>query len=158
MTEQPLQVVTSVRGTGMSLRQQLLLGCATVVLSLASVSVNAAPLPRWMERLNLTPQQTQQMQAVERKYSETTRQQQTALNAAEEELEKLIVAGAPTAQLQQQFDRVMSLRDTFHRTRFAAALEVQQILTPAQRQQLSAMNRQRLENLRNSLRQGSLMP
>ncbi len=85
----------------MSLRQQLLLGCAALVLSLASVTVEAAPLPKWMERLNLSPQQTQQMQALERKYSETARQQQAALNAAEEELEKLLVVGAPTAQLQQ---------------------------------------------------------
>jgi len=142
----------------MPLRQQLLLGCATVVLALASVGSNAAPLPKWMERLNLNPQQTQQMQAVERKYSETVRQQQAALNTAEETLEKLMVAGAPTAQLQQQFDQVMRLRETLHRTRFAAAVEVQQILTPGQRQQLSAMNRQRLENLRNSLRQGTMMP
>ncbi|WP_448534733.1 Spy/CpxP family protein refolding chaperone [Parathermosynechococcus lividus] len=142
----------------MPLRQQLLLGCATAVLALASVEANAAPLPKWMERLNLNPQQTQQMQAVERKYSETVRQQQAALNTAEETLEKLLVAGAPTAQLQQQFDQVMSLRETLHRTRFAAAVEVQQILTPAQRQQLSAMNRQRLENLRNSLQQGAMMP
>ncbi len=52
----------------------------------------------------------------------------------------------------------MNLRDMLHRTRFAAALEVQQILTPTQRQQLAAMNRQRLENLRNSLQQGTMMP
>ncbi|WP_190278067.1 hypothetical protein [Thermosynechococcus sp. CL-1] len=41
------------------------------------------------------------------------------------------------------------------RTRFAAALEVQEVLSPAQRQQLAAMNRQRLVNLRNYFQQGA---
>ncbi|WP_460194965.1 Spy/CpxP family protein refolding chaperone [Thermosynechococcus sp. FA-CM-4201] len=142
----------------MSLRQPLLWGYATVVISLLSLGAHAAPLPKWMERLNLTPQQAQQMQAIDGRYKQKVQEQQAALNTAEEQLEKLLVAGAPTAQLQQQFDLVMSLREMLQRTRFAAALEVQQVLTPAQRQQLAAMNRQRLVNLRNYFQQGATKP
>lgn len=142
----------------MSLRQPLLWGYATIVISLISLGANAAPLPKWMERLNLTPQQAQQMQAIDGRYKQKVQEQQAALNTAEEQLEKLLVAGAPTAQLQQQFDLVMSLREMLQRTRFAAALEVQQVLSPAQRQQLAAMNRQRLVNLRNYFQQGATQP
>ncbi|URR36297.1 Spy/CpxP family protein refolding chaperone [Thermosynechococcus sp. HN-54] len=142
----------------MSLRQPLLWGCATIIISLISLGANAAPLTQWMERLSLTPQQAQQVQAIDRQYKQKVQEQQAALNTAEEQLEKLLVAGAPTAQLQQQFDLVMSLREMLQRTRFAAALEVQQVLSPAQRQQLAAMNRQRLVNLRNYFQQGATKP
>ncbi|WNC30473.1 hypothetical protein [Thermosynechococcus sp. PKX82] len=52
----------------------------------------------------------------------------------------------------------MSLREMVQRTHFAAALEVQQVLSPAQRQQPAAMNRQRLVNLRNYFQQGATQP
>ncbi|WP_297040482.1 hypothetical protein, partial [Thermosynechococcus sp. OHK43] len=97
----------------MSLRQPLLWGGATIVISLISLGAAAAPLPKWRERFNLRSQQAQHMQAINERYRQKV--QQVALNTTKEHLEKFFVAGAPTAELQQRFDLVMSLQQMLQR-------------------------------------------
>ncbi|BCX13269.1 MAG: hypothetical protein KatS3mg067_2207 [Thermosynechococcus sp.] len=138
----------------MSLCQPLRWGGATIVISLIGLGAAATPLPKWMARFNLRAQQAQQMQAIDDRYRQKV--PQVALNAAQEQVEKFLVAGAPTAKLQQQFDLVMSLQQMLQRPRFAAALEIPQDRTPAQGQPLAAMNCQRCVNLPDH--QGATMP
>ncbi|BAY50928.1 hypothetical protein NIES2134_114920 [Thermostichus vulcanus NIES-2134] len=138
----------------MSLRQPLLWGGATIVISSISLGAAAAPLSQWMECFNLRSQRAEPMQSINERYRQKV--QPATLNTAKEHIEKCLVAGAPTAQLQQRFDWVISLQQMLQRRRSVAALEMQPVLTPSWRQQPAAMNGQGLVNLPNP--QGATMP
>lgn len=105
----------------------------------------------WMTALKLSPEQIQQVQAIEAKYKPQTRQQQTQLNEAESLLESLLVKGASNEDIRAQHQIIQNYRRQLEATRLEAALEIKAVLTPAQRQQLAELNQQRLTRLRDSV-------
>ncbi len=119
----------------------------------AGTAIAATPTvpPAWQQALKLSPQQLTQVQAVEAKYKPQAQQQQTQLNQAEAVLEKLLVDGASNDDIRAQHQVIQTYRRELEGTRLEAALEIKEILTPAQRQQLAEMNRQRLVRLRNAV-------
>ncbi len=108
-------------------------------------------LPAWMQALKLTPEQTTQVQAIEAKYKPQAQQQQTQLNQAEAAMEKLLVEGASNEDIRAQHQVVQNYRRQLEATRLEAGLEIKGVLTPAQRQQLAELNRQRLVRLRDAV-------
>ncbi|MBW4552005.1 MAG: Spy/CpxP family protein refolding chaperone [Aphanocapsa sp. GSE-SYN-MK-11-07L] len=108
-------------------------------------------LPKWMQTLQLTPDQIKQVKAVENKYKVPITEDHKKLNQAEETLEGLIVSGAPESQIRDQHKQVQQLRQQFDNARFEVMLKLKDILTKEQRQKLATMNRQRLANLKNAI-------
>ncbi|MDY6784491.1 MAG: Spy/CpxP family protein refolding chaperone [Cyanobacteriota bacterium] len=100
---------------------------------------------RWLQQLDLTPQQTEQIRAIkeqERSASEGLRQQ---MQAAREQMESLLAGNASADQLRQQHNTVQGLRQQMGDRRFETMLQVREILTPEQRAQLAQMKPSRGE-------------
>ncbi len=108
-------------------------------------------LPKWMQALQLTPEQIKQVKAVESEYKAPIAAEHKKLNQAEETLEGLMVSGAPESQIREQHKQVQQLRQQFNSARFEVMLKLKDILTQEQRQKLATMNRQRLVNLKNAM-------
>ncbi|MDS3859261.1 Spy/CpxP family protein refolding chaperone [Thermosynechococcaceae cyanobacterium BACA0444] len=108
----------------------------------------AATVPRWITALKLSPAQIQQVQAIEAKFKPQAQSQQTQLNQAESLLESLLVKGASNEDIRAQHQIIQNYRRQLETTRLEAALEIKDVLTPAQRQQLAELNQQRLTRLR----------
>jgi periplasmic protein CpxP/Spy len=106
-------------------------------------------LPKWMQMLQLTPEQVTKVKAVENKSKTPIASQHKKLTQAEAALEALIISGAPESQIREQHSQVQKLRQEFDNARFEAMLKVKDILTKEQRQKLATMNKQRLAKLRN---------
>lgn len=115
------------------------------------IAATPAALPAWQQALKLSPEQLVKMQAIEAKYKPQAQQQQTQLNQAEAAMEKLLVDGASNQDIRAQHQVIQTYRRNLEETRLEAALEVKELLTPAQRQQLAEMNRQRLTRLRDTV-------
>jgi periplasmic protein CpxP/Spy len=108
-------------------------------------------LPKWMQTLQLTPEQIKKVKAVESEYKAPIASEHKKLNQAEAALEGLIVTGAPESQIREQHKQVQQLRQQFDNARFEVMLKLKDILTKEQRQKLATMNKQRLANLKNAM-------
>jgi periplasmic protein CpxP/Spy len=119
---------------------------------LPSPSPMAVPaLPKWMQALQLTPEQITKVKAVENESKTPIAGDHKKLNQAEAALEALIIDGAPESQIREQHSQVQKLRQQFDNARFEVMLKLKDILTKEQRQKLATMNKQRLAKLRNTM-------
>lgn len=117
----------------------------------ATPSPTVAAVPSWMTALKLSPEQIQKIQAIEGKYKPQAKAQQAQLNQAESLLESLLVKGASNEDIRAQHQVIQNYRRQLEATRLEAALEIKTVLTPAQREQLAALNQQRLTRLRDAV-------
>ncbi|AFY59974.1 Spy/CpxP family protein refolding chaperone [Synechococcus sp. PCC 6312] len=140
--------------TSSALGAMALLGLMTVNGAVAKAAtppptaVTPAPIPAWITALKLSPDQIQKVQAIEVKFKPQARSQQIQLNQAESLLESLLVKGASNEDIRAQHQVIQNYRRQLEVTRLEAALEIKDVLTPAQRQQLAELNQQRLTRLR----------
>lgn len=111
---------------------------------------------RWGDRkpgeglgnLNLTPEQTQQMQAVRQQYQGRMEQTRNQLQAARQEMKQLMSSGASDSQVQAKFREVQELQNQMANLRFESMMAMRSILTPEQRQQLTTQMQQRQQQRR----------
>lgn len=118
---------------------------------LSQTMTKAAAIPPWLQPLKLTTAQMQQMNAIRDKHQAKILQDTQKLSRAQQELELLLVSGAPDDQLRQKYRQVQIQKYRLDNTRFEVTLELQDVLSSQQRQMLAELNKKRLASLRSQI-------
>ncbi len=101
---------------------------------------------RWLQQLNLSQDQMQQIQAIRDRYKGQMEQRGQALRQAQQELGNLMAGTASSNDIRDKHRQVEQLRQQLAQMRFESMLEIRDVLSPDQRRQLSQMMQQRREN------------
>ncbi|MCF2972037.1 periplasmic heavy metal sensor [Synechococcus sp. Nb3U1] len=91
---------------------------------------------RNLRDLNLSAEQLRQLQQIRHRKQEELLNRTLELRAARRQLRELLVSDAPDSEVAAQFQRVQRLAQEVNASRFEAILEMRQVLSPEQRQQL----------------------
>ncbi len=104
---------------------------------------------RLIQELNLTPEQTQQLQAIQNQYQDQVSQRQQAARQARQELLDLMAGTASEAQVREKYRQVETLKQQASQIRFDSMLAMREVLTPEQRRQFAERMENRRENFKN---------
>lgn len=115
------------------------LASVTVFLPLTGAIALAHPRFRALEQLDLTPDQQEQVQAIREQARTETEDQRQQLRESRQQLRSLLASDASRDQLQQQHREIQQLHQELASERFEAMLDVREVLTPEQREQLAEM-------------------
>lgn len=100
--------------------------------------------PRWLQDLDLSPEQLEQMQAIRAQYDDQMRDQHDQLRTARDEMHELLKdPDTSTDRLRQQHAALQTLQQSLGDLRFESMLEMRELLTPAQRATLAERMDQR---------------
>ncbi len=98
----------------------------------------------WLRELNLNQDQLQKIQQIRNRYRQELTQQRQAVQQLQQELRSMMTGKATATAIRQKYEQLETAKQQFATTRFNILLEVREVLTPAQRQQLGdRMQRQR---------------
>lgn len=104
---------------------------------------------RLMQELNLTSEQTQQIQAIRNQYQDRISQRWQAARQAQRELVDLMAGTASEAQVREKHRQVETLKQQVSQIRFDSTLAMREVLTPEQRRQFAERMENRRENFKN---------
>jgi len=93
----------------------------------------------WLEELNLSPEQQEQLKQIREKNKEGIKKQKQAMKAERRKLQEAFQSDASDATIKAQFNKVQDQRRAFGEARFDQVLEIRKILTPEQRKKFRAM-------------------
>ncbi len=163
----------------MRLTKLLALTAVVLILPLGSVVVLAAPkllLPqviaqntenrnteeqrlqeqstdKFLQELNLTPEQAQAIQDIRAKYKDQLTQRRQVLIQSRNELRELMIGTASDEQVLNQYHQAQDLQQKFTELAFKQRLEIRDVLTPEQRRQAAELLQARQEKFKALLRQ-----
>ena len=150
----------------MTLRRTLLIATASILvpiggdLAVAETQVNSPVMvaqrvsqldnarssgdreSRWIEELDLSPEQSEQIQAIREESRTAMQPLRDQLQQAREQLRSQMASNTSTDQLQRQHQQVQALHQELGDQRFETMLAIRQVLTPAQRTQLAELAEQ----------------
>ena len=92
--------------------------------------------------LGLTPDQTAKIDAIFQSTISLLRQKKADLDRQEDELSRMIAAGADESLVTRQVDKVESTRASMNKMRTLMLLHERQVLTPEQRVRLNKLHEQ----------------
>lgn len=98
---------------------------------------------RFMEALDLTPEQVEQMQDIRNRYQPQMKEKRDEMQTARESLHNLMMSDASSEEVQGQYEQVSRVREEMARLHFESMLEMREVLTPEQRQEFGDMMEQR---------------
>ncbi|MGA9378191.1 MAG: Spy/CpxP family protein refolding chaperone [Phormidium sp.] len=109
-------------------------------------------VPKWIQRVNLTAEQTQRMQTISNKYKGQILASAKSLRQAQFELGQMLGSDASIDSLRQKHRQVEALKQKLGNLRFESLLEMREVLTPQQRRQVAQnlQNRVRMRQNRDS--------
>jgi Spy/CpxP family protein refolding chaperone len=113
------------------------------------VGVKEGSRGRFLDRLNLTNNQKQQIASIRQKYRRQIEQLQEDAQAAQEELFNMMAGTESENVIRTKRQEVVQLRQELGDLRFESMMEMRDVLTPEQRTQLAQMIQQRRDNWRN---------
>ena len=103
------------------------------------------------EKLNVSPQQKEEIQAIRDQHRRTLQQQQKQLKRVQQELNQLIASDASETQIRQKHDQLLQMTQKMQALNFDVMLQLREILTPEQREKFSElMQDRRIQPARNS--------
>lgn len=94
-------------------------------------------VPKWIQKVNLTPEQTQRMQTISNKYRNDISASAKALRQAQFELGQMLGSDASLDSLRQKHRQVETLKQKVGQLRFESLLEMREVLSPEQRRQVA---------------------
>ena len=97
---------------------------------------------QFQKDLGLTPDQTAKIDAIFQSTISLLRQKKADLDRQEEELSRMIAAGADESLVTRQVDKVESTRASMNKMRTLMLLHERQVLTPDQRVRLNKLHEQ----------------
>lgn len=103
------------------------------------------------EKLNLSAEQKQKMQAVRDRYKDQISQRMQAVRQARQELQTMMAGTANTSQIREKHRQIMGLRQQLEEVQFESTLGMRELLTPEQRSQLAQQMQQRRETAKNRM-------
>ena len=89
------------------------------------------------QELNLTPEQTQQIQTIENQYEDQIAQRKQAVRQGKQELVDLMAGTASESQVREKYRQVEALKQQVADIRFDSMLAMREVLTPEQRRQFA---------------------
>ncbi len=92
----------------------------------------------WLQDLNLTPQQLQQIKVLRNQSKDQITQKRQAVRQAQQELEALIAGAAPSYQVRNKYNQLKTLKQQLADTQFENTLAIREILNVEQRQKFAA--------------------
>lgn len=107
------------------------------------------------EKLNLSADQKQKMQAVRAQYKDQISQRMQAVRQARKELETMMAGTANASQIRDKHRQIMGLRQQLQDVQFESTLAMRELLTSEQRSQLAQLMQQRHETAKNRTQNGS---
>lgn len=147
---------------------------ALLMLSLGSTAAIAAPkLPQTIaqapqepgppmrdggqlfEKLNLTADQKQKIQAIRNQYKDQMAQRRETMRKSQQELMNLMSGTASENQIREKHRQVLAQGQQMAELQFDIMLAMRQVLTPEQRRQLAQMMQQRRDTVKNQNRGGN---
>ena len=99
--------------------------------------------------LNLTSEQTQQMQAIRDRYQDQISQRKQGVRQAQQELLDLMAGTASESQIREKYRQVETLKQQVSDIKFDSRLAMREVLTPEQRRQFAEQRQNRSENRQN---------
>lgn len=105
----------------------------------------------FLEQLNLSSQQQQQISTIRQKYRSDMEQVRTRLRTAQQELQQLMVGNATKDNIRAKHQQVGELNQELDTLHFESMLEIRDVLTTAQRQELDRMMQQRRARMRDRM-------
>ncbi|XZN89074.1 MAG: Spy/CpxP family protein refolding chaperone [Microcoleus sp.] len=106
------------------------------------------------EKLNLSADQKQKMQAVRDRYKDQISQRMQAVRQARQELQTMMSGTATASQIREKNNQISGLKKQLDDVRLESTLAMREILTPAQRTQLAELMNQRRETAKNRMQNG----
>ena len=106
------------------------------------------------DKLNLSADQKQKMQAVRDRYKDQVSQRMQAVRQARQELETMMAGTANASQMREKHRQIIGLRQQLEEVQFESTLAMREVLTPEQRSQLAQMMQQRRQTAKNRMQNG----
>ena len=105
------------------------------------------PGGRWLDALNLSEAQQQQIKAIREQYKPQMEANRTAVQAARDDLRRLMSGTASDSELRQKHNQLQDLMRQGGTLRFESMLAVRNVLTTEQRQQAATFMEQHRERM-----------
>ena len=96
-------------------------------------------LQKFLNRLDLSEEQSTQIKAIYRRHYQTNQESRQELREAKEEMGSLLTREANPNRIRQKHREIQSLNQELGNSRFEAMLEVREVLTREQRQEIADM-------------------
>lgn len=106
---------------------------------------------KFLEKLNLTSDQKQQLSAIRQKYRGQIEPIQNDMQIVQRELFDMMAGVDSTDAIRTKYQEAAQLRQKLGNLRFQSMLEMREVLTPQQRTQLAQMMEHRRRNWRDSV-------
>ncbi|HEY9297369.1 MAG TPA: Spy/CpxP family protein refolding chaperone [Phormidium sp.] len=106
------------------------------------------------EKLNLSADQKQKMQAVRDRYKDQLSQRMQAVRQARQELDTMMSGTVNASEIREKHRQIMGLRQQFEEVQFENTLALRELLTPEQRSQLAQLMQQRRQTAKNRVQNG----
>ncbi|MEG3925866.1 Spy/CpxP family protein refolding chaperone [Microcoleus sp. D3_18a_C4] len=106
------------------------------------------------EKLNLSADQKQQMQAVRDRYKDQVSQRMQAVRQARQELETMMSGTENASQIRDKHRQIIGLRQQLEEVQFEITLAMREVLTAEQRSQLAQLMQQRRQTVKNRMQNG----
>jgi Spy/CpxP family protein refolding chaperone len=98
-----------------------------------------------IEQLDLSEEQAEQIRAIREQSRAANEDLFEEVQQAREQMQSLLSSGASNAELEQQHERMQALHQQMGDRRFQTMLQIREVLTPEQQQQLAELMEQRRE-------------
>jgi periplasmic protein CpxP/Spy len=105
---------------------------------------------KFLEQLNLSNEQRQQIASIRQKYQGQIEQLQERGQTTQEELFEMMAGTESVSDIRAKRDDVVEIRQELGNARFESLLEMREVLTPEQRTQLAQKLERRREGWRNN--------
>lgn len=93
--------------------------------------------PGWLQNLNLTPQQMQQIKVIRTQSKDQISQKKQAIRQAQQELQALMAGTASQKQVRDKYNLLKTLKQQLADTQFNNTLAIREVLNPQQRQKFT---------------------
>lgn len=107
----------------------------------------------WLEQLNLTAEQQQEIQAIRDRYQAQMQASRDQMRQNMERMSQMMAGNTSDNDLRNQHNQILQARQQMGQMHFEQMLAIRNVLTPEQRQQFAQLMQQRRENREN--RQGN---
>jgi len=131
---------------------------AAVVEPVAAEEQKGNRREAFLQQLNLTPQQTQQIKALQDQTQSNRKANMQQLQQLNQEMQTLLSGNAANFQITAKFDQIQALRQQYARERFEQTLKVREILNPEQRQKFSQLMQSKRDKFRDRMNFRRLNP
>ncbi|MGD1921676.1 MAG: Spy/CpxP family protein refolding chaperone [Pleurocapsa sp.] len=96
-------------------------------------------LDKLMQQLDLTPEQSQQIEAIQEDSREIAEDLKEQMRSQREEMKSLMASDADAGELRTQHQEAQSLHQQASNNRFETMLSIREVLTPEQRAEMAEL-------------------